>query len=63
MTAHKKTTPEDIERQLLDDADNPTAWEPVATVGASRSPRPDWYGVKALRGAKTTKGEPAATKK
>ena len=63
MTAHKKTTPEEIERQLIDDADNPEAWERVATVGASRSPRPAWYGVKGPRGMKSTKNVPATTKK
>lgn len=63
MTAHKKTTPEEIERQLLEDAEKPEAWEPVATVAASRSARPAWYGVKGPRTLKGLRNEPATTKK
>jgi hypothetical protein len=63
MTTQKKMSPEEIERQLLADADNPDAWEPVADVVASRSPRPDWYGSKAVRARKSTKREPAGAKK
>jgi hypothetical protein len=63
MTRQKKLSPEEIERQLLADADTPDAWEPVADVGASQSPRPDWYGSKAIRARKPTKTEPVGTKK
>ncbi len=52
MTARKKITPEEIERQLLADANDADAWEHVATVGATRSPRPAWYGVKTPRASK-----------
>lgn len=44
MTARKKMTPEEIECRLLADSHDPDAWEPVATVGPSRSPRPIWHG-------------------
>jgi hypothetical protein len=62
MTAHKKATSEEIERQLLADAENPDAWERVATVGASRSPRPASYGSKPLRSLKGVK-DATVTKK
>jgi hypothetical protein len=63
MTAHKKTNPEEIERQLRADADNPDAWESVATVGTSQAPRPSWYRAKTLRPRKSTTSEPTVSKK
>jgi hypothetical protein len=55
MTAHKKPTSEEIEHQLLADTEKPEAWEHVATVSASRSPRPSSYGSKRLRPLKGLK--------
>src|ERR1043166_8935617 len=43
MNKRRKLTNEDIER-LKSDAKRPEAWEYVATVPDSRSPRPAWYG-------------------
>jgi RNA polymerase sigma-70 factor, ECF subfamily len=34
----------EIKRALIADAANPDAWERVAVVPASASPRPEWYG-------------------
>ena len=42
MTAKKKA--DEITRALIADAGNPDAWERVAIVPPSTSPRPDWYG-------------------
>lgn len=43
MTKPRKTHAE-LERQLKADARDRDAWEYVATVPASKSPRPAWYG-------------------
>jgi hypothetical protein len=40
----KKKKPEEIEKQLLEDADMPEAWEEPIYVPPSRSARPAWYG-------------------
>jgi RNA polymerase sigma-70 factor, ECF subfamily len=42
MTDKKKE--DEIKRALIADAANPKAWDRVATVPPSRSPRPVWYG-------------------
>jgi len=42
MTEKKKE--DEIKRALIADAADPEAWERVATVPPSRSPRPAWYG-------------------
>ena len=42
MTAKKQD--EEITRALIADASNPDAWERVAIVPPSTSPRPDWFG-------------------
>jgi DNA-directed RNA polymerase specialized sigma24 family protein len=42
MTA--KNRDDEIKRALIADANNPDAWERVATVPSSTSPRPAWYG-------------------
>ncbi len=44
MTARKKLSDEEMKRRLIADANDPDAWEPVAVVGPSKSPRPSWYG-------------------
>ncbi len=44
MTTRKKLSDVEIERKLIADAANPSAWEAPITVPASRSPRPQWYG-------------------
>jgi RNA polymerase sigma factor (sigma-70 family) len=43
MKAQKRLSTEEIERRLIEDAENPDAWEPAIKVSASRSPRPAWY--------------------
>ncbi len=42
MTKTKKD--DEIMRALIADASNPDAWEHVAVVPPSTSPRPEWYG-------------------
>lgn len=49
MSGRKAVSPEEIERRLIADAENPDAWEPIGTVEPSRSPRPAWYGQSADR--------------
>jgi hypothetical protein len=44
MSTQKKESFSDIERVLLQDADNPNAWEAKIAVKASLAPRPSWYG-------------------
>jgi hypothetical protein len=44
MTARKNTSPDEIKRRLIADAENPDAWEPLGAVAPSPSPRPAWYG-------------------
>jgi hypothetical protein len=44
MTKRRDITDSEIESRLKADASNPDAWEYVATVPASKSPRPFWYG-------------------
>jgi RNA polymerase sigma factor (sigma-70 family) len=39
-----KKTEDEIKRALIADAANPNAWERVAVVPPSTSPRPAWYG-------------------
>src|SRR6185312_17342119 len=34
----------EIEKALIAEADNVDAWDEPITVGASSSPRPEWYG-------------------
>jgi RNA polymerase sigma factor (sigma-70 family) len=43
MRVQKKLSEAEIERDLIEDAGNPDAWEAPITVGPSRSPRPSWY--------------------
>jgi hypothetical protein len=43
MGARKKRSSRDIEHALLEDADNPDAWEEPITVEASFSSRPSWH--------------------
>jgi hypothetical protein len=52
MSTGKKPVDE-LEQALIADAGNPAAWEHVAVVGPSTSPRPAWYG----------KSKPQATSK
>jgi len=40
----EKRRDDEITRALIADASNPDAWERVAVVPPSTSPRPDWYG-------------------
>jgi hypothetical protein len=44
MSRQKKESFEDIERALLQDADNSDAWGEAIEVQASSAPRPSWYG-------------------
>src|SRR5438105_2060749 len=44
MPKRKKLSDADLERDLKIDAAKPDAWEYVATVPASKSGRPAWYG-------------------
>src|SRR5436305_3338168 len=44
MPKPKKISNAELERHLKADAGNTDAWEYVATVPASQSPRPPWYG-------------------
>src|SRR3954453_16603555 len=44
MAKHRKTPDLELEERLKADARDPEAWEYVATVPASRSARPPWYG-------------------
>lgn len=43
MTTRRKGSDEEIERKLVSDAGDPSAWEKPMMVGPSRSPRPAWY--------------------
>jgi RNA polymerase sigma factor (sigma-70 family) len=43
MTTRRKVSPREVERRLIADAENPDAWEFIATVGPSRSSKPSWY--------------------
>ena len=43
MRVQKKLSEDEIKRRLIEDAQNPEAWEPPIRVGPSRSPRPSWY--------------------
>jgi RNA polymerase sigma factor, sigma-70 family len=43
VRAQKKLSANEIERRLVDDAQNPDAWETAIKVGPSRAPRPAWY--------------------
>jgi RNA polymerase sigma factor (sigma-70 family) len=40
----RKPSENEIKRRLIDDAASADAWERVATVGPTSSPRPAWYG-------------------
>jgi hypothetical protein len=44
MTLRKKASPDEIERSLIADAQNPDAWDDPISVGPSAAPRPRWYG-------------------
>ena len=44
MSSRKKISTAEIERSLIEDADNDRAWEAPIKVPASESPRPEWYG-------------------
>ena len=44
MSSLKKPSTSEIERSLIEDADNGGAWEAPIKVPSSNSPRPEWYG-------------------
>ena len=44
MTGRKKTSTKDIERELVNDADDAEAWDAPIKVPPSRSARPECYG-------------------
>ena len=44
MARQRRITDSELERSLKADVNNPDAWEFVATVPASKSARPTWYG-------------------
>lgn len=44
MIKRRKLSDSELEHHLKADAADPNAWEHVATVPASKSPRPVWYG-------------------
>jgi DNA-directed RNA polymerase specialized sigma24 family protein len=59
MTANKRD--DEIKRALIADAFNPDAWERVAVVPPSASPRPVWYGKSRKVELQSRIGEPRAT--
>lgn len=44
MSSRKKISTAEIERSLINDADNVAAWDEPIKVSPSKSPRPEWYG-------------------
>jgi len=60
----EKTSDDAIKQSLIADAANPDAWEPVAEVPASTSPRPAWYGKRSTFGAhRSSRDEDALRRK
>jgi hypothetical protein len=43
MKAKKKLSESEIKQKLIDDSDNPAAWDEPITVLPSKAPRPKWY--------------------
>jgi len=56
MTAKK--TDEEVKRLLIADAASPDAWERVAVVPPSTSPRPAWYATSRGAGARAKRQAP-----
>ena len=44
MRVQKKLSEDDIKTRLIDDAQNPDAWEPPIKVAPNQAPRPAQYG-------------------
>jgi len=44
MTARKRISEREIKLRLVEDANNPDAWDTPLTVPPSHAPRPEWYG-------------------
>jgi hypothetical protein len=58
MRNRKKISTAEIERSLIDDADNADAWEAPIKVSASESSRPQWYGRSNVAVVNPTLDEP-----
>jgi hypothetical protein len=44
MTERKRISDAEVKSKLLEDSENPDAWEAPVTVPPSNAPRPEWYG-------------------
>ncbi len=44
MKAQNRVSEAEIEQKLIEDANDPDAWEASITVPLSCAPRPEWYG-------------------